>query len=100
MDHPAARSLMETVRKINETGRRARSGEPEVDDYLRAVTSDPMTQWFTELLHEKNEELGRDRERADQLACAIRAWYRIRNREAADEADSQLVNVLHAMEII
>jgi hypothetical protein len=100
MDHPAARSLMETVRKINEMGRRARSGEPQVEDYLRAVTSDPTTEWFTQLLREKNEELRTERERADQLACALRAWYRARSDESAAEAESELVKLLDVLEII
>src|SRR5262245_20618088 len=104
MDNPAAKSLMETVLKINEMGRRARSGHREVEDYLRTVTSDPTTEWFTEVLREKNEELIRERERADQLTCALRVWYRSRHatehEESADEADLQLVNVLHSMEII
>jgi hypothetical protein len=104
MDDPAARSLMETVRKINEMGRRARSGEPEVEDYLRAIASDPIAEWFTELLREKNEELRKEREQADRLACALRAWYRAKNAkdssESRDEAELRLVNVLHAMEIL
>src|SRR5262245_41671184 len=100
MDHPAARSLMETVRKINEMGRRARSGEPQVEDYLQAVNSDPTTEWFTELLREKNEELRKESERVDQLACALRAWYRAKHEASASEPDSQLVKILHAMDVI
>ena len=66
MDSPAARSLMETVRQINEMGRRARAGgEPGVEAYLRIVASDPTTEWFTELLREKSQELATERERAD-----------------------------------
>jgi AraC-like DNA-binding protein len=104
MDHPAARSLMETVRKINEMGRRARLSDPEVADYLRALTSDPTTEWFTELLREKNEELTKERDRADQLASALRAWYRTKHAAAgdqsADAAELQLVNLLRTMEIL
>jgi hypothetical protein len=73
MDNPAGRSLMETIRKVSEMGRRARSGEPSAEDYLRAVGSDPTTQWFTALLREKNEELEKERQRADRLARALRA---------------------------
>jgi len=95
---------METVRKINEIGHRARSGPPGADDYLRSVASDPTTEWFSELLREKNEELTKERERADQLACALRAWYRSKHatpgEPSADEAEMQLSNLLHAMEIL
>ena len=104
MDNAAARSLMETVRKINELARRARSGEPSVEDYLRAVSSDPVTQWFTELLQEKSEELEQERQRADRLACALRAWHEAKDtREfagATNGPDLQLVNVLKATGII
>jgi mannitol-1-phosphate/altronate dehydrogenase len=89
---------------MNEMGRRARLSDPEVEDYLRALASDPTTEWFTELLREKNEELTKERDRADQLACALRAWYRTKHAAAggpsADEAELQLVNLLHAMEIL
>ena len=93
---------MEMVRRINEIGQRARSGAESADDYLRAVASDPTTEWFTELLREKNEELTKERERADQLACALRAWYRAKNtgEQSANEVELQLVNFLHAMEIL
>ena len=95
---------METVRKMNEMGRRARLSDPEVEDYLRAVTSDPTTEWFTELLREKNEELTKERERADQLASALRAWYGTKQaatgEQSADEAESRLVNLLRTMEIL
>src|SRR4029450_2382818 len=104
MDNPGAWHLMEMVRKINEIGQRAGSGTPSADDYLRALASDPTTQWFTELLREKNEELTKERERADQLACALRSWYRAKHvtpgEQSADEAELQLVNLLHAMEIL
>jgi hypothetical protein len=103
MDNPAARSLLETVRQINEIGRRARSGEPAAEDYLRAIASDPVTEWFTGLLREKSEELERERRRVDQLTCALRAWYMARgtlSNGPASEAESQLRNVIHAMGII
>ena len=104
MENPGAWHLMEMVRKINEIGHRARSGAPSADDYLRAVASDPTTEWFTELLREKNEELTKEGERADQLACALRAWYRAKHGTAgepsADEAEMQLINLLHAIEIL
>jgi hypothetical protein len=94
---------METVRKMNEMGRGASLGDPQVEDYLRAVSSDPTTEWFTELLREKNEELTKERERADQLACALRAWFGTRQAAGelpADEAELHLVNLLRTMEIL
>src|SRR5579862_2375736 len=97
MDNPAARALLETVRQINEIGRRARSGEPAAEDYLRGVASDPVTEWFTGLLREKNEELEGERRRVDQLSCALRAWYTAKGAMSdgpANEADSQLRNVI------
>ena len=104
MDIPAARSLMETVRQINEIGQRARAGKPGVEDYLRAVTADPMTDWFTELLREKNEELASEQQRADQLARALRAWHEAKQTgtsdESANEAELQLINVLERMGIV
>ena len=104
MDNPAAWHLMEMVRKINDIGQRARSGAPDVDDYLRTVTSDPATDWFTELLREKSAELERERQRTDQLACALRVWYRAKQSGTSDlsanEADLQLVNALQVMGII
>ena len=104
MDSPAARHLMETVRKIRELGQQARSGAPSADDYLRALASDPTTEWFSELLREKNEELTKERERADQVASALRAGYRTKRattgEQSADEADLRLVDVLRAMKIL
>jgi len=95
---------METVRKISEIGQRARSGAPSADDYLRALASDPTTEWFSELLREKNEELTKERERADQVASALRAWYRTRyattGEQSVDEADLRLVDILRAMKIL
>jgi hypothetical protein len=72
MDNPAADSIVETVRKLNEMTRRARSGEPTVDDYLRALASDPVTDWFTVLLRERTEDLEREKRRADRLAARLR----------------------------
>jgi hypothetical protein len=104
MDMPAARSLMEMVRTINQMSRRARAGEPGIEEYLRAVTADPVTEWFTSLLQEKNEELRTERERSDRLANALRAWSRELdeggpNRSESD-ADQRLLNVLRGMGII
>lgn len=104
MDNPAGRALIETVRKINEMGRRARSGEPSVEEYLRALGSDPVTEWFTALLREKSEELENERQRADKLAGALREWYQAKYASFSDErpdgADSQLVGALREMGIV
>jgi len=105
MDNPAAWSLAETVRKMNEMVRSARSGEPSVEDYLRMVSSDPVTEWFSELLREKSEELEQERQRVDRLARALRAWYTGRAARAsanvsASEAELQLIHVLREMKII
>ena len=97
MDNPAVDSLLDTVRKINEIGRRARSGEPQVEDYLRAVSSEPRTEWFATLLREKNEELAKEREQFDRLSSAVRAWYAGRSE---GEADLRLAKVLSAMGIV
>jgi hypothetical protein len=93
---------METVRMINEMGRRARAGEPGVDAYLQRVAADPVTEWFTELLREKSAELERERQRTDQLANALRMWHaaRIDGAECPTEADVELIGVLRAMGII
>jgi hypothetical protein len=93
---------METVRMINEMGRRARAGEPGVDEYLQRVAADPVTDWFTELLREKSAELDQERQRTDQLASALRTWHaaRIASAECPTEADVQLIGVLQAMGII
>ena len=104
MDNPAAWHLMEMVRKVNDIGQRARSGAPGVDDYLQTLASDPTTDWFTEILREKSAELERERQRTDQLACALRVWYRSKQAGASDlsasQAESQLVNALQVMGII
>jgi hypothetical protein len=102
MDNPAAHSLMEMVRQINEMGRRARSGEPTAADYLRAVSSDPMTEWFTDLLREKRDELAKESERMDRLISALRAWHSAigKSNESGGEANGELVRVLHELGVI
>ena len=104
MDNPAAWHLMEMVRKVNDIGQRARAGAPGVDDYLRTLASDPTTDWFTELLREKSAELEQERQRTDQLVCALRVWYRAKQAGASDlsdnQAELQLVNTLQVMGVI
>jgi hypothetical protein len=102
MDNAAAHSLMETVGKINQMVQRARSGEPTVDDYLRAVSEEPRTEWFTGLLREKNEELRKERERFDGLVAALRAWHLATNEGESpeSEADARLVKVLRRTGIV
>jgi hypothetical protein len=104
MDNPAARSLMETVRQINEIGRRAKSGQPGPEDYLRAVSQDPTTEWFTELLREKNEQLQTERRQSDRLANALRAWHREKaagtSAEIHEEAELRLFKILQEIGII
>jgi hypothetical protein len=104
MDSGAWDSLLDTVRKINEAGRRARSGEPGPEDYLRIVSADPVTEWFTTLLREKNQELQRERERYARLSAALRTWYRETQSNGANASDSsanaQLLRVLRDLEIV
>jgi hypothetical protein len=105
MDNTAARSLMEIVAKINEMGRRARSGEPSVEDNLQIVSSDPVTEWFTGLLREKSEELEQERQRTDRLARAVRAWYLAKAGPTAanvstSASELQLISVLRELRII
>ena len=103
MDNPAGRSLIETIRKLNEMGRGAGSSDPSVEDYLRTVSSDPVTEWFTALLREKNEELEKERQGADRVARALRSWYARNDRvpeESASEAELQLVNLLRSLGIV
>ena len=104
MYDPAADSIMDTVRKLNEVARRARSGEPAVDDYLKVVAADPVTEWFTVLLREKNEELEREKKRADQLAAAGRRWFADVSSRLADNqcsaAEADLANLLRDLSII
>jgi len=102
MDNPAARELMETVRRFKEISRGGGPG-PTVEDYLRAVSADPTTRWFTELLREKSDELIKERQQADQLTCALRKWHRAKlegTERSAGEADLHLVQSLHAIGII
>jgi len=104
MDNPAARSLIETVRKFNEMAQRARSGQPEPEDYLKVLSSDPATEWFTDLLREKNEELDQERQRSDRLVSALRAWYKAKDVKMPDGStnreERRLVNLLREMGII
>ena len=101
MDMAAARSLMEMVETINEMSRRARAGEPGVEDYLKAVNQDPVTEWFTALLQEKNQELQTERERADRLTSALRAWRReLDEGQSSGDAELRLLKVLRGMGII
>jgi mannitol-1-phosphate/altronate dehydrogenase len=97
MDFPAARDLVETIRQINEMGRRARAGEPSVEDYLQTISSDPVTEWFTELLREKNEELEKERRRADRLANALRAWYQVKETRMPNESSEAELQLVHAI---
>lgn len=99
MDIPGAWHLMDTVRKLNELSQRARSGAPAADDYLQVLTSDPTTQWFTELLREKSAELEMERQRVDQLACALRSWHDAK-KDLVDPSDTQLANALQQIGII
>ena len=104
MDMPGAQSLMEMVRTINQMSRRARAGEPGLEDYLRAVSADPVTEWFTALLQEKNDELQTERERSDRLASALRAWSRevveAESNGGQSDTDLRLLKVLRGMGII
>jgi hypothetical protein len=104
MDHPAADSLVEMVRKLNEVTRRARAGEPTIDDYLQTLASDPVTEWFTVLLREKTEELEKERERADRLAGAGRRWFSAMGTRLSENtcsaAEIDLANVLRDLGVI
>ena len=104
MYDPAADSIMEAVRKLNEMTRRARSGEPAVDDYLRAVAADPVTEWFTVLLREQTAELEKEKERADQLAGACRRWFSEASSRLSESqcsaAEADLAKVLRELSII
>lgn len=104
MNNPAADFLMETVRQLNETARRARTGEPTVEDYLRALESDPVTKWFSDLLREKKDEFEKERLRADRLASAGRNWYaatrtRLSNAEGS-QAEIELYKVLSELGVV
>jgi hypothetical protein len=104
MDNPAARSLMETVQKLNRIGKLAGANKPEVDDYLRGIDSDPLSDWFTELLREKDQELAGQRQQSDRLAVALRDWYAAKAARTAveppGEAELRLAQVLHEMKIV
>jgi hypothetical protein len=104
MYNPAADSLMDTVRKFNEMTRRARAGEPAAEDYLQAVASDPVSEWFTILLREKAEELRTEQARADRLAAVCRRWYADTNRRFSDgrcsAAEVDLVKALRELSIV
>ena len=63
------------------------------------VSADPITEWFSGLLREKSEELEQERQRADRLARALRAWHTAAN-ESTSEADLQLIKVLREMKIV
>jgi hypothetical protein len=99
MDNPAARNLMDLVRQVNEINRRARSGEPTPDDYLKAVASEPRTEWFMELLHEKSAELEKQTERADRMTRLLRNWYAAKP-DSVEATDIQLANAIRSMGII
>ena len=103
MDNPAARSLLDTIRQINEMAERARSGQPGVEEYLRAVAADPTTAWFTELLHEKTAEVEAERNRADEMARALQVWYQTRHEASelsTSEGDEKLIEVLRSTKIV
>ena len=95
MQDPATQSLLETVRKINHMARKMRSGEPGIEDYLREITADPATEWFTQLLREKNQELENERKHSDLLVSALKRWARQRKAVGSEAgADSQLLDFL------
>ena len=104
MDNPGADFLMETVRKINAVAKRARSGKPDVEEYLQIVNSDPVTEWFTELLREKNGELAKEEERAARLVRALRVWHRAKSagtlESSASQADVQLTAAMRDLGLI
>jgi hypothetical protein len=104
MDNPGADSLMDNVRKINELAKRARSNKPGVEEYLRSVNSDPVTEWFMELLRDKNDELAKENHRADRLVRALRRWHRAKAAATletpASQADVQLIAAMRGLGII
>jgi hypothetical protein len=93
---------MEIVQQINEMNRRAKSGEPSVEDYLHAVSEEPRTEWFTALLREKNDELRTERERADAVAAALRTWHSAATKEQSkqSEADVTLLQALRRLGVV
>ena len=101
MDMPGADSLREMVSRINEIGHRSRSGDPSVESYLQGIAADPMTEWFTDLLREKNVELANERQRADRIVRALQSWHEAKDAGVpASEADAQLAKVLREIGII
>jgi hypothetical protein len=99
MENPAARNLMDMVRQVSEMARKARSGEPTLDDYLKAVASEPRTEWFMEILHEKSAELEKETERADRMTRLLRNWYAAK-LSAGDAADQQLISAIRSIGVI
>jgi hypothetical protein len=99
MNNPATDLLLDMVRQINEIGRRARSGAPGVDDYLEIIKADPTTQWFTDLLRDKNAELQTEKQRTSDLSAALWAWLRAK-QSALDSADRQLIDSLRVLGVI
>ena len=104
MDNPGADSLMETVRKINEVAKKARSSKPGVEEYLQGLNSDPVTEWFMELLREKNGELAEEKERGDRLVRALRLWHQAKAaamlEPSASQADLQLTSAMRDLGLI
>jgi hypothetical protein len=104
MYNPAADSLMDTVRRFNEMTRRARSGEPSVEDYLQTLASDPVAQWFTEVLREKSEDLQKEQARMDRLTAACKRWYtEATPRLSANRgtvAEAELASILRDLSVI
>jgi hypothetical protein len=74
-----------------------------VDAYLRGVNNDPVTVWFTDLLREKSTELEQEKERADRIAGALRAWHRAASGRIVDgsisQADLKLIDFVRDMGI-
>ena len=104
MENPVVGNILDTVRQINEIARKARSGEPTAEDYLKTISSDPVGKWFAELLRERNDELEKEKQRVDRLSGALRAWYAARSSslsgESATEAERSLANLLQVMKIV
>ena len=92
------------VKKLNEMTRRARSGEPTIDDYLQALASDPVTEWFTVLLREKTAELEKEKARADRLARAGRRWLSAMSTKLSDDtcsaAELDLAKALRNLDVV
>jgi len=89
------------VSRINDIGRRARSGDPSVETYLQGIAADPVTAWFTDLLREKNVELTNERQRADRVARALQSWQEAKDAGAsASEADAKLAKLIREMGIL